>query len=180
MARLLAALCAALLLAVPAAQAWDSYPEIDETASWLSQRPVKVRCLTEAETAADFAISLWGASAYVLLAPDGGPEDYTVFEYGLCERLHALYTQTWYGTYTLRGVAWALLVIVHESGHMRGHGQWWKDEGKVNRWAIRHVRYAALHMFPNEHISYLLRDRARQWCEGQPDEYRTYGCEVGT
>ncbi len=179
MARILAALAAFLVLLLPGvAQGYDSYPELDETASWLALRPVTVHCLTEAETLADLNISFYGASAYVEITPEDRPADYTVFEYGLCERLHALYTGTWFGKYTLKGIAWAVLVITHESGHMRGWG-WWKSEAKTNCWAARHTRYTALHLGPSV-LAPLIVSRAMEWFRGQPPEYQLPGCKVPT
>ena len=178
LATLFTAIGAALILA-SGASGYATYPKLDETASWLAQRSVEVRCLTEEETSTDVNIALFGASAYVEITPEGKPSDYTVFEHGLCEKLLALYSNTWYGTYTLKGIAWALLVITHEAMHMRGW-PWWKDEARVNCWAIRHTRYTALHLGAADALSHLIVPRALWWFNHQPPEYQLPGCKVPT
>lgn len=176
MRRLLLAALASLLLAAPAA-AYSTHPELDATASWLAQRPVTVRCLTAAEAEADMAIQLFGAAAYVEITPDGGPENYTVFDHGLCEKLLAVKDDSWRGRYSLSAIAWAVLVLTHESGHLRGWA-WWTSEARTNCWALRHARYVALRLGASDDLSYGIRSWAVYWYRKQPPDYRLAGCRI--
>lgn len=114
-------------------------------ASWLAQRPVQVHCLTQKETDNDEIIVFWGADAYVLgMKDDKGvwrPFDWTVFRHGLCEILLKLEAGQAADVPT-EELAWAILVITHESGHLRGWG-WSANEAKTQCWAMRHFRYVA-------------------------------------
>lgn len=147
-ARLAAVLTAAAVtaaLAAAPAHAWRSYAPIDAAASWLAMRDVSVRCLTPEETANDPLIVFYGAVAYVdgWVELDGRwhPGDNAVFKHGICETLLALLA--WDARpYTVSDLAWALLVLAHESGHLRGH-EWSGSEALTECWAIRHVGYVA-------------------------------------
>lgn len=166
-----------LCVALVDAKAYATYPVLDETASWIAQRPVEVRCQTKYESENDPTIFFWGAEAYVNVAPEGGPEYYTVFRHGLCEQLLALHDGSWLGRYKARDVAWAVLVIAHESKHMRG-GDVWTDEAITNCWAIRHVRYTALHLLAPFGLSVQLRDHAIMWFHRQPAPYNPSWCKL--
>lgn len=174
-AALLAALTL-LLLAAPAA-AYNTHPGLDATASWLAQRPVAVHCLTAAEAEADIAIQLFGAAAYVETTSDSRPANHTVFDHGLCEKLLAFQDGSWRGRYSLSAIAWAVFVLTHESGHLRGWA-WWKSEARTNCWALRHVRYTALRLGVSDDLSYGIRSWAVYWYRGQPPEYRLAGCRI--
>lgn len=116
---------------------------IDATASWLAMRPVSVRCLTQKESDEDPVIQ-WGAAAYVIGYSDSDgwhPLDYSVFSHGICEPLIALQAGDLSG-YSVGDLALSILVLTHESGHLRGW-RWAADEAKTECWAIRHVRYVA-------------------------------------
>lgn len=171
----LAAVAAALLLPA-AATGYSTHPSLDEVAGWLAQRPAEVRCLTPAETLTDPVISFWGASAYVEIVDDR-PSQHTVFGHGLCEKLLALHDGSWQGRYSLSGVAWAVLALTHESGHLRGWA-WWKSEAKVNCWALRHVRYTAERLGASPDLAWAMRSWAFYWYRKQPPEYRLAGCRV--
>jgi hypothetical protein len=162
------------LVCAGAANAFATYPVIDETSSWIAMRPVSAHCLTKAETAADFNMAVWGASAYVNVTDDGSPEDYAVYEYGLCEQLLALHNGQRVNTADL---AWSILALTHESYHLRG-APGWMNEGRANCNAIRHVRYVALHLGADQSHSYSLLSAALVWFHRQPAAYRLPGCNL--
>lgn len=177
MRRLLALAAVIFLLVAAEASAYANYPELDATASWLAQRPVEVRCLTQDEADVDPAIAYHGASAYVDVTADDRPSDYAVFAPGLCEKLAALTDGSWRGRYTLSSLGWAVLVITHEAGHLRGWG-WWRNEAKTNCWALRHIRYTALRLGASDDLAYGIRSWAVWWYRHQPPHYRLSGCGV--
>lgn len=127
------------------ARAYSVFAELNAVASWLAQRDVEVRCLTEDESSTDFVIAVLGAQAYVEgwldAKADWHPDDATVFKHGHCEALLALVGGDASG-YSVRDLALAILILTHESGHLRGH-RWSADEAKTECWAIRHFRYVA-------------------------------------
>ena len=141
---------ASLLLAVAAtfaastASAFRQVPTLDGAASWLAMRRVSVHCMTVAETANDPIFAFTGALAYVPGYRDRfqrwHPYDFAVFEHGQCEALESLMADD--GEYGPDLIALALLILTHESGHLRGH-RWSADEAKTECWAIRHVGYVA-------------------------------------
>lgn len=170
------ALVTVLLFLASPAGAWNSSSVVDQTASWLAQRKVSVYCLTEAEAEADPIIGVYGATAYVPgwrdEAGDWHPFDYTVVDYGICETLVSL------SAYSVEDAAWALLVLTHEAGHLRGH-RWSADEAKTECWAIRHVGYVA------HHFGVLDADRRRAIVraavaihEQLPPVYQMRACKV--
>lgn len=140
-----AAITAALiaLVAAPAALAYDSYRIINEVASWLAMRPVKVHCLTPEESRNDPIIVVYGAEAYVAGTRDiqghWHPGKTAVFKHGYCETILAVQRGDASG-YTPRDIALAALILTHEAGHLRGHF-WSGNEAKTECWAIRHVGY---------------------------------------
>lgn len=176
--RILALVTVLLALLAGTARASTTYPELDAVASWLAMRPVEVRCLTQEESDADANIVIWGAAAYVNVI-DGRPADYTVFSYGLCEKLLSVLSNSWKYRYTLSSLGWAVLVIAHESGHLRGH-EWWLSESLTNCWALRHVRYTALRFGASEDLALGIRSWAAWWYLRQPPEYQLEGCKLPT
>lgn len=167
------------LAAVPAAFTHTSYREIDSVASWLAMREVSVICQTEEESQKDVVISIWGASAYV----DGWfdhrgnwhPSSTSVFAHGICEVLLEVrsgYIRDWEDS------AWAILVLTHEAGHLRGH-RWSRNEAKTECWAIRHFRYAAQRLGVSDPgaLSTLVGFAVRVHRGLSPD-YRLKGCKL--
>lgn len=174
--RLLAVLLAATVFLSPAlGRAWDSYPEINTVASWLAQRPVTVRCLNEREADSDPAI-VFGAAAYVPGVEDTRgrwrPDDYAVFSPGLCEAILSLYGGQ---PVPFRSLAWAVLVLAHESGHLRGH-RWAADESLTERWALRHYRYVALRLGMTQEQARRALAIAIRHHRALPDEYLDSRC----
>lgn len=171
----LAALVAVLLLVPASASAWTSPPSLNAVASWLAQREVTVRCLTKYESERDFVISGFGAAAYVDFAPDGGPADFTVVGWPWCD---VLIHPERYGP---KRFAIAVLILVHESGHLRGSNfPQWDDEALVNCWAARRAGAVA-------QLRFGLSTEARPWFEAliwriysaQPEAYRFSACKKG-
>lgn len=143
-------------------------------------RDVSVRCQTPAESASDVHILL-GASAYVPGYLDARgrwhPDDYTVFAHGLCETLDAIIADDATG-YSLDDLAWAVLVLTHESGHLRGH-RWSADEAKTECWAIRHVGYVAHRLgIVDEAARRLFVAQAVRIHRSLSAEYRLAGCRL--
>lgn len=176
MLRLAAAIAAACLLFAGTAQSFASYKVVNDLATWIAGRDVEVHCLTPQEAANDPAI-LFGATAYVDGLEDHKgvwhPGDYTVFNTGICEILVDLATEASFDT--IEDQAWAVLVITHESGHLKGH--WWAGyENLTETWALRHVRYTAWRLGVDEpHATDILREAIRHH-NSLPEEYRAPGC----
>lgn len=139
-----AAMAATTPAPASASATWRS-STVDDVVRWLSMRPAtSARCLTPDEAAADIHIA-FGASGYVegWLDRRGAwhPSKTTVLAPGICEAIEALAAGE-ADEYTLAELAWAVLVVTHESGHLRGH-RWSGDEARTECWAIRHVGYVA-------------------------------------
>lgn len=96
------------------------------------------------------------------------PGKHAVLRFGLCEAI--LHPEKW----TTEETALAVLVLTHESGHLRGH-RWSADEAKTECWAIRHFRYVAtrLGLDANKLYPHALRFHLLL-----PPEYWLYGCVV--
>lgn len=163
------------LLAPAQASGWAEPVKLSAVASWLAQRPVTVRCLTAWESERDFVIAVAGAAAYVEFAADGGPEDFTVVAWPWCDVLQRP------EAYGPKRFATAVLILVHESGHMRGRNfPQWDDEAAVNCWAARRAGAVA-------ELHFGLVPAARPWFDalvwriyaGQPDVYRFSACKRG-
>lgn len=176
LAALLAALAASVSLPL-SATAWDNYPTLNDTASWLAQRPVTVHCLTKRESELDLTISFWGAVAYVGIVENDRPANYTVVAYPWCKVLRALragHAEAWSSWH----VVVAVLILTHEAGHLRG-GLFppWKNEALVNCWAIRRVAAVAVLRFgvPVEAMPAFNHIAAGIY-RHQPLEYRMRGC----
>jgi hypothetical protein len=179
MLRTFALVLLALLIFASSAHAWGRFDKLDETASWLAMRDVHVHCLTPKEGEADPAISAWGASAYVEGWVDRHgawhPYNYTTFAPGLCEQVMAVVRGD-LTTFSIPDLAWAVLVITHESGHLRGH-RWSAYEDKTQNWALRHFVPTAVHLGLDEATARsLLLPEAVKWHLSMPPEYRGPGC----
>lgn len=177
--RYLAALAALVVcLALPGSATPATYhPSLNAVASWLSQRPVKVRCLTKRESEDDYLIGVWGASAYVEIH-EGRPKKYTVFAYPLCKTLRDVQrgeAEAW----TADDVVWAIMVMVHEAGHLRG-ADWpfWRSEAQVNTWTLkRSFAVAVLRFGIQPEAKRLFNSIAIDIYLGQPKEYRSEKCQ---
>lgn len=172
-------LALACLLLVPPAQGWGKDAFIDETATWLANgRKVHIRCLTEEESREDTLIGFWGASAYVEGWLDGRgywhPFRYSVFGYGICEPLQALRAGD-ASAWKVSDIAWALMALTHESGHLRGH-RWSEDEALTQAWALRHTRYTAARFGVSGEALVLVMRHVVRWHLKLPQEYRTEAC----
>lgn len=177
MRRGVAVLLAVLTLAAPAG-AFTRHATLDDTASWLALRPVSVHCQSAAESAADPVVVYWGASGYVDVERNRQgkehPANHTVFAHGICEALVALMSGN-AGDHGVGALAWAVLVLAHESGHLRGHA-WWRDEAKTQRWALRHFVATAVHLGIEEPAARLLLRFAVQHHRELDRAYLTPGC----
>lgn len=176
----LAALLACLCLLVPStAVAYKNYPYLNAVASWLSQKPVTVRCYSAQESADDYFIGFWGASAYVLI--DEAiirPYNYTVFAWPICEDLRSFRA----GNAGIdEATVWAILVITHESGHMRGTNfPYWALEDRVNVWAIHRAYAVAVLKFglaDNIFSRFAFNRVVLDLYMRQPFNYRTRECQ---
>jgi len=132
-----------LVLTAPAV-AYYQQPGINGVASRLAGRTVYVHCLTKKESDLDPNISFWGAAAYVegTVDPITGrwhPVDYTVFSHGICEDLILLAAQGPFDGHNAYDLAWAVIVLTHESGHLKG-ALWSQSELLTHCWAYQHLR----------------------------------------
>ena len=132
MRRALICLCMIVLVLSAQAAAFSSPPSLNRIASKLAGRKVTIRCLTKQETLID-PIFLDGTEAYVEV-----PNPYAVFKYGHCENLLALLAGDASGI-TLNQLTWSILVLIHESGHMR-NVSWARSEPLIQCWAMQHFR----------------------------------------
>lgn len=177
MKRGLVVLVAALIFAAPL-QGFAQYHSIDSTASWLALRKVSVHCLTPEEDRSDYAMVIWGADAYVEGTIDyygrWHPGDFTVFNYGICETLIAL-SEGRAGQYSLPNLSLALLVLTHESGHLRGH-RWSESEAETQRWALRHVVYTSYRFGIGEPAARMILYHAIQYHNQLSDDYKHPNC----
>jgi len=172
----LGAICIAALASN--ATSYNRYQQLDDVASWLAGRPVTVRCFTAYESSKDPTISFWGASAYVEIEVDPEtkqpirPKDFTVVAHPICDDIWAS------SGVPTKDFAWAVLVIVHESGHLRGaQFPLWYDEGLVNCWALRRsvaVAQLKFGLLP-ENVP-LFRKLVYKEFLSQPDHYNISGC----
>lgn len=139
-----ATLVLAVALFASPAVAYYQEPGLNGVASVLAGKKVEVRCLTDDEEAADPAIAVEGAEAYVEGWYDfrgrWRPKPYTVFKGEHCDVLFRAAKGDLDGV-TLEDFAWSLLVLVHESGHLRG-AKWSGDEAKTQCWAMNHFKSA--------------------------------------
>lgn len=120
-----------IALAVNApAVAYYQDPSLNGIASKLSGRKAHIRCLTRKEARRDFYIS-FGAAAYVpFIQAAGKPiraKSYMVMAPWVCKALIALERRDLTG-WNAYDVAFAVLVITHESGHIANHFAEWDAE----------------------------------------------------
>ena len=171
-------LAALVFLVASPALGFSRHASIDAVASWLAGRTVYVRCLTPRESRDDPIINAWGASAYVEGDRDRlnrwRPFDYTVFAHGHCGPLRSLLRRDLLD-YSMQDYAWAVLVLVHESGHLKGH-RWSSDEALTQTWALRHFVYAAMRLNVSEEEARELLRLAVAIHLDQPSEYRAPEC----
>lgn len=135
----------ASLFASPAV-AYYQEPGINGVASKLAGKKVKVDCVSEEEQANDANFVIYGAEGYVEGYTLGGrwiPKPVAYFRDVHCNNLMAALRGDLSGL-TVHDFAWSLLVVVHESGHLKG-ARWSGDEARTQCWAMRHSR-AALNM----------------------------------
>lgn len=176
LAWIVALILLALSLSARAQASWSD-KRIDGIASWLAGRPVSVNCLTLEESKSDFTIRM-GAAAYV----DGWfdaknrwhPYDAAVFDHGICERLRDVLdgdASRWSG----RSLAWAVLVLTHESGHLMDR-RWSRDEAKTECWAVQHVQAVGrrLGITALPLLQYLVNEQHRMLRE----QYQLPGCVI--
>lgn len=173
-----AALFAGLVIACAVAGtagAYSTSPVLDETASWLALRPVEIRCQTIAEDTTGLP-ARWATAAYVDTIDDR-PADYAVFGRDVCEQLIALSTNTWQKRYTPQQLGWAVLVLGHESYHLRGRPGW-RNEARATRYGLARARSVALRLGASNAFAWTLRSWAQWWCWQLPLHYRAKGCEL--
>ena len=176
MARLLAALCAALILAVPAAALADDgvltqapeYAPLAAVASVFSMQPVIVTCSQHG----DDHILDYDAWGYVyLVIPEVHMGVY------LCDA--ALHVTD--DTYGLSRRAIAVLVLTHEAYHLRTVWGSRGDEARTECKAIRHFRYAAQMLGASPELATQLRVYALSFhwrLAAKYPEYNLQNCKV--
>lgn len=125
-------LFAALALASPAF-AYHHYARLDAMVTTLAGRPAEAHCPTTPEWREDGHTDTW---AFVYLG-----DDFTTVDPWLCWQVVRYLGRD--PTVKFEDVAFGILVLTHESFHIRNAG--WKsgDEAQTECWAIRHVRVAA-------------------------------------
>ncbi len=132
------------ILATPAV-AYYQEPGLEGVSSRLAGRKVTIECLTPREERRDIYISL-GVEAYVTWKTLKGRRivgSVARFRGVHCDNLVALMAGDLSGR-RFHDVAWSVLVIVHESGHLKG-AKWSFDEAKTQCWAMQKLP-AALDM----------------------------------
>lgn len=168
-------LCVALVASSisSAAPSYKSYPQLDEISSWLAMRPTSIHCLTKKEAKSDYNIVERGADAYVDGTYDSKgrwhPGDFAVFNYGLCEQLVKPTSVPFF--------SWAVLVITHESGHLRD-ATWSESEAKTQCWAIRHVRFVVARMGYDSGIQNLVLSFALKYHKAMSPVYLLDSCRL--
>lgn len=142
--RYLAALAVLALCLPVSSAAWTRPASITEVVRWLSMRDdVYAKCLTKRDVESD-PIILTGASAYVSGTYDTHgrwrPNNHTVIAPPLCHDFLALQRGRAEGR-NAHDLAFAVLVVTHESGHLRDWDRASLDsesESSTERWALRH------------------------------------------
>jgi len=158
-----------------AAQLFATYPQVDQIASWLAMRKVEIHCLDKAEAYEDPVIAS-GAEAYVVGWVDERgnwhPYNYAVLNEGYCELLLEVNYDP-----MLRGkIALAILILTHESGHLRGH-KWSAFEDKTQCWTMRHFGYVAQKLgYTDPEILLSLKQYAIYWHLRLPSNYHLESC----
>lgn len=185
MRRLLAVLTVALAcLIAPNAGAWNQYASIDEVATWLAMRPVTAKCLNKWESDRDFVIAVEGAAAYVEGFYDQGgtwlPDDHMVVATPICKQFAALASGDTEG-YDFAELAFSVLVVTHESGHLRG---WRKktltsdSESSTERWALRHIYAVSRHIGLSPEAAVLVLRFTVQAHRDLPEQYHAWNCKL--
>lgn len=100
-----------------------------------------------------------------------------VVSWPYCDRLNAIVNDTWREQPTISGIGLAVLLFTHEAGHLRGWA-WADNERVTNCWAVRHVRYTALHLGASDDLARNLSAWASYWYRHQPVNYRLPGCKT--
>ena len=179
----LAAIAALIALTLaPSSSAWNKYATLDEVASWLAMRPVYAQCLNKWESERDFVILIEGAAAYVdgMFEQDGRwhPDDHMVVAYPICTWFNGLARGDADG-FSANDVAFSVLVVVHESGHLRG----WNrktlvsdDEASTERWALRHVYAVAKRIGLSDEAAVFVLREAVVFHKRLPEEYHAEDC----
>lgn len=143
-------------------------------------RPVEVRCATNHEWKLD-PYAAHGVLAYVEFPDWVHPRDYTVMHPWLCWQL-----VRWLGDdrgADFKNVSLAILVVVHESYHLRGDLPHALDEAVTQCRAIRHVRYAARFFGFDEELARQVVENALWWdalIRRNVPEYHLPGCKRPT
>lgn len=173
----------AIAIVAPAAAHYQA-PGLDQIASTLSGRPVSIRCVPEEEQANDANFAIYGAEAYVEGREDARgrwiPGRVAMFRDLHCTILVRAMARDFDGL-LLNDIAWAILALTHESGHLRG-ARWAGDEAKTQCWAMHHYR-AALNLLGlrDQTAHYLVGWQIRQIHKFQlPPQYQLPGCALGT
>ena len=161
--KLLCAAFVALLFFASPVYAWTQSSRADEATAWLAQREAYVHCSTVEETENDAVLQV--ALAYV----EKG-KNYTVYRYGICETIDHP------ENYLPPEVALAVLVMTHESGHLR---DWSWSEGRTERWALRHFVVAT--QITLQYTEFQARSLLRYAVaehNALPEDYRPPGCSA--
>lgn len=166
------------LAAAAPAGAFKQHSFIDETASALSGRKVTIRCLNAKESKEDFVIND-GAAAYVegVIDQDGKwwPEDYATFAWGICKGLMRLHKWD-AGAETVPDLSFYILVLVHESGHLKGE-VWGQNEALTQRWALKQIKRVSMEYFGlSPEAAILVLRYAVYWHLRLPITYKAPGC----
>lgn len=176
--------CAVLTVVamVMASQAVAYYetPGINGIASKLAGRKVTIHCLTKREAKLDLMISL-GASAYVngWTDPVTGrwrPDNYAVFDYGICQKLTRLASGKPLDGHNAYDLVWAIIVITHESGHLKG-APFSHSESFTQCWTFQHLR-ATMRMLGRPKAEHdLLYGLAWDLQQAMPPPYQFTDCK---
>lgn len=182
-AKAFAPLAVAVTLFASPAVAFYQQPGLNGVASMLAGRKVAMRCMeSQEENMTDFTIGM-GAAAYVEGRNVGSrwvPSSYAVVAYPWCG-----YLVDWMSRQDARGkkwedVVWAVLVITHESGHLKG-ARWAGDEAKTQCWAMQHLPAAARMLgFTEDQLPFVVWQANKIHREWMPDEYQLPGCRLPT
>lgn len=171
-----------VVLAGFAAQPADSsgrHDFLDVVASELAGRESYVHCLTKTESEMDFIIAFYGATAYVKYAPNGKDlENQTYFTHGVCEGLMALKRGD-VREYKVEELAWYVLVITHESGHMKNL-KWSHSEALTQCWAMKQFSQVAANHFGvvDPDVNRLLTAFAVKIHKSLDSSYQLKGCDL--
>ena len=146
-------------------------------------RPVYAKCLNAWESSKDFVVAGEQAAAYVegFYEQDGRwhPDDHMNVAHPICRWFVALARGDARGL-DMRDVAFSVLVVTHESGHLRG---WDKrtlvsdSEASTQRWALRHVYAVAKRIGLSNAAAVLVLRYAVQSHMRLPAAYHAADCQ---